>query len=174
MAHRFRFISGLNAALDMLSDWATGEGGIHIGTLDLVTLGRFGNPFDGAAAADAFKAAMGKTYLKTPDLRPGTMASDVRDGAAAYNEAAGMLANGATRPLSSLQALQDATTKVGTDGAAALDGATVAANGTTDAIDAGETAIGGAGAAGKAAANAVATRWAVKKREIAVWGLFAG
>jgi hypothetical protein len=59
------FISGLNAALDMLPDWATGEGGIQIGTLDPVTLGRVDNPFAGAAtaalgaAADAFKAAMG-------------------------------------------------------------------------------------------------------------------
>jgi hypothetical protein len=159
------FISGLNAALDMLPDWATGEGGIQIGTLGPVTLGRVGNPFDGAAtaagaaAADAFKAAMGKTYLETPDLGLGTMASDARDSAAAYNEAAGMLADAATSPLSSWQALQDAMTKAGTDGAAALDGATTAADGTTDALNAAGTAAGGAGAAGKAAAEAAATGW---------------
>ncbi|MDB5658089.1 MAG: phage tail tape-measure protein [Cypionkella sp.] len=160
------FISGLNAALDMLPDWATGEGGIQIGTLDPVTLGRVGNPFEGAAtaagaaAADAFKAAMGKTYLETPDLGLGTMANDARDRAAAYNEAAGMLADAASRPLSSWQALQDAMTKAGTDGAAALDGATTAADGTTDALNAAGTAAGGAGAAGKAAADAAATGWA--------------
>jgi hypothetical protein len=160
------FISGLNAALDMLPDWATGEGGIQIGTLDPVTLGRVGNPFEGAAtaagaaAADAFKAAMGKTYLDAPDLGLGAMASDARDSAAAYNEAAGMLADAATRPLSSWQALQDAMTKAGMDGSSALDAATVAADGTTDALNGAGTAAGSAGAAGKAAAEAAATGWA--------------
>ena len=160
------FISGLNAALDMLPDWATGEGGIQIGTLDPVTLGRVGNPFEGAAtaagaaAADAFKAAMGKTYLETPDLGLGTTASDAGDRAAAYSEASGMLTDAATQPLSSWQALQDAMTKAGTDGATALDAATTAANVTTDALDAAGTAAGGAGAAGKAAADAAATGWA--------------
>ena len=160
------FISGLNAALDMLPDWATGEGGIQIGTLDPVTLGRVGNPFEGAAtaagaaAADAFKSAMGKTYLETPDLGLGTMASDAKANAAAYSEAAGMLADGATRPLSSWQALQDAMTKAGTDGATALDTATTAADDSTDALNAAGTAAGGAGAANKAAAEAAATGWA--------------
>jgi len=160
------FISGLNAALDLLPDLATGEGGIQIGTLDPVTLGRVGNPFEGAAtaagaaAADAFRAAMGKTYLQTPDLGLGTMASDARDTAAAYTEAAGMLADAATRPLSSWQALQDAMTKAGTDGASALDAATVAADGTTDALNGAGTAASSAGAAGKAAADAAATGWA--------------
>jgi hypothetical protein len=149
------FISGLNAALDMLPDWATGEGGIQIGTLDPVTLGRVGNPFAGAAtaagaaAADAFKAAMGKTYLETPDLGLGTMASDARDRAAAYSEASGMLTDAATRPLASWQALQSAMAADGTDGAAALDSATTAADDTTDALN-------GAGAAGTAAGNATA------------------
>ena len=155
------FISGLNAALDMLPDWATGEGGIQIGTLDPVTLGRVGNPFEGAAAAaDAFQTAMGNTYLETPDLGLGTMASDARDSAAAYNEAAGMLADAATRPLSSWQALQDAMTKAGADGSSALDAATVAADGTTDALNGAGTAAGSAGAANKAAADAAATGWA--------------
>ena len=149
------FISGLNAALDMLPGWATGEGGIQIGTLDPVTLGRVDNPFAGAAtaagaaAAEAFTAAMGKTYLETPDLGLGTMASDARDRAAAYTEASGMLADAATRPLASWQALQDAMTKAGTDGAAALDTATTAADDSTDALN-------GAGAAGTAAGNATA------------------
>ena len=159
------FISGLNAALDMLPDWATGEGGIQIGTLEQVTLGRVGNPFEGAAtaagaaAASAFQAAMGKTYLEAPDLGLGTMASDAKSNAAAYSEAASMLADAATRPLSSWQALQDAMTKAGKDGATALDAATVAADGTTDALNGAGTAAGGAGAAGKAAADAAATGW---------------
>ena len=159
------FISGLNAALDMLPDWATGEGGIQIGMLDPVTLGRVDNPFAGAAtaagaaAADAFKAAMGKTYLETPDLGLGTMASDARERAAAYSEASGMLTDAATRPLASWQALQDAMTKAGTDGTAALDAARTAADGTTDALDGAGRAAGGAGGATKAAADAAATGW---------------
>ncbi len=159
------FISGLNAALDLLPDWATGEGGIQIGTLDPVTLGRVDNPFAGAAtaagaaAADAFNAAMGKTYLETPDLGLGTMASEARDRAAAYSEASGMLTDAAARPLASWQALQSAMTAAGTDGASALDAATAAADGTTDALDDAGRAAGGAGAAGKAAAEETATGW---------------
>ncbi len=156
------FISGLNAALALLPDWATGDGGIQIGTLDPLTLGRVDNPFAGAAtaagaaAADAFKAAMDKTYLEAPDLGLGTMASDARDRAAAYSEASGMLTDAATRPLASWQALQSAMTAAGTDGAAALNAATAAADGTTDALNGAGTAAGGAGAAGKAAGDAVA------------------
>ncbi len=156
------FISGLNAALALLPDWATGEGGIQIGTLDPLTLGRVDNPFAGAAtaagaaAADAFKAAMGKTYVETPDLGLGTMASDARGRAAAYNEASGMLTDAATRPLASWQALQGAMTNAGRDGAAALDAATAAAVGTTDALNGAGTAANGAGAAGKAAGDAAA------------------
>ena len=160
------FINGLNAALAMLPDWATGEGGIQIGTIVPVTLGRVDNPFEGAAtaagaaAADAFKAAMGQTYLEAPDLDLGTMASDARDRAAAYTEASGMLADASTRPLASWQALQDAMTIAGTDGAAALDTATTAADDTTDALNsagAAGTAAGGAAAAG---AETAATGWA--------------
>jgi hypothetical protein len=156
------FISGLNAALDMLPDWAVGEGGVQIGTLDPVALGRVDNPFAGAAtaagtaAAEAFQAAMGKTWLETPDLGLGTMASDARGRAAAYTEASGMLTDAATRPLASWQALQSAMSAAGTDGAAALDGATTAADGTTDALNDAGTAAGGAGAAGKAAGDAMA------------------
>ena len=159
------FISGLNAALALLPDWATGDGGIQIGTVDPVALGRVDNPFEGAAtaagaaAADAFKSAMGKTYLETPDLGLGSMASDARANASAYKEASGMLTDAATRPLASWQALQAAMVKAGTDSAGALDAATVAADGTTAALDAAGTAAGGAGAAGKAAADAAATGW---------------
>ena len=63
------FINGLNAALDLLPDWAVGEGGVRIGTLDPVALGRIDNPFAGSAAAagtaaaEAFSAAMAQTCL---------------------------------------------------------------------------------------------------------------
>ena len=39
------FVSALNGALDLLPEWATGEGGVRIGTLDPVALGRVDNPF---------------------------------------------------------------------------------------------------------------------------------
>jgi len=167
------FIGGLNAALAMLPDWATGEGGIQIGAVVPVTLGRVDNPFEGAAtaagaaAADAFAAAMGKTYLETPDLGLGTMASDARDRAAAYTEASGMLADAATRPLASWQALQAAMTSAGTDGAEALDAATAAAEETEAAFADAGAAASGAGSAGRAAgaaaasgADTAATGWA--------------
>ena len=167
------FISGLNAALEMLPDWATGEGGIQIGTLDAVTLGRVGNPFEGAAtaagaaAADAFKTAMENTYLETPDLGLGTMASDARDRAAAYTEASSMLTDAATRPLASWQALQAAMAGAGTDGAAALDAATVAADGTEAALDGAGTAASGTGAAVKKAAAEAAVGWAQVTKSLA-------
>lgn len=68
------FIESLNAALALLPEWATGEGGVRIGTLDPVALGRIGNPFEGGAAAAgraaaaAFEAALGRTYVQAPDL----------------------------------------------------------------------------------------------------------
>ena len=40
------FIEGLNAALSYLPEWATGTGGVRIGTLGPVELGRIGNPFE--------------------------------------------------------------------------------------------------------------------------------
>ena len=51
------FINGLNAALDLLPDWAVGEGGVRIGTLDPVELARIGNPFGGGATAAGEAAA---------------------------------------------------------------------------------------------------------------------
>ncbi len=74
-----RFITALNGALDLLPDWAVGEGGVRIGTLDPLTLGRIDNPFAGSAeaagtaAADAFAAALSRTYVEPPDLGLGAM-----------------------------------------------------------------------------------------------------
>lgn len=108
------FIEGLNAALDLLPDWAVGEGGLQIGTLDPVALGRIDNPFAGSAAAagtaaaEAFSAAMAQTYVITPDLGLTGMADDATARAEAYREASGMLADAAARPMQSWQALKDA------------------------------------------------------------------
>src|SRR5699024_3874256 len=110
------FITGLNTALDLLPDWAVGDGGVRIGTLDPVALGRIANPFEGAAtaagtaAADAFNAAMGRTYVTVPDTGLGAMAEAARGRAEGYREAAGMLADAASRPMASWQALKDAVT----------------------------------------------------------------
>ena len=160
------FIEGLNAALALLPDWATGEGGVRIGTLEPVDLGRIGNPFEGAAtaagtaAAEAFSTALARTYLEPPDLGLGAMADDARATAAGYREAAGMLADAAARPLASWQALKAAMTGAGSDGEEALDGAAEAADALADGFEDAGRSAGGAGAAAKAAAQEAASGWA--------------
>ncbi len=156
------FINGLNAALALLPDWATGEGGVRIGTLDPVGLARIGNPFEGAAtaagaaAADAFSAALSRTYLEPPDLGLGAMAEDARARADGYREAAGMLTDAAGRPLASWQALREAMTGTGADAEAALAEAAAAAAALGDALDDTGGAAGRAGAAGRTAGAATA------------------
>lgn len=156
------FINGLNAALALLPEWATGEGGVRIGTLDPVGLARIRNPFEGAAeaagaaAADAFSAALSRTYLEPPDLGLGAMAEDARARAHGYREAAGMLADAAGRPLASWQALKDAMTGTGAEAEAALAGAAAAASALGDELDDTGSAAGRAGAAGRAAGAASA------------------
>jgi hypothetical protein len=184
-----RFITGLNAALALLPEWATGEGGVRIGTLDPVGLNRISNPFAGAAtaagtaAADAFSAALPQTYLEPPDLGLDTMAEDARARANGYREAAGILADAAGQPLASWQALKDAMTGTGAEAetaladaagsaealAAALNSTTTAANGAGGAArDAGTTATEGAETAltGWAAVTAALADYAAKARDI--------
>jgi len=156
------FITTLNAALDLLPEWATGEGGVRIGTLDPVTLGGIDNPFAGAAesagaaAADAFTAALGRTYVDTPDLGLGAAADDASARADGYREAAGMLADAAGRPLASWQALRDAMTSAGTEAETALADAATSADALGLELDETATAAGGAGAAAHAAGAAAA------------------
>ena len=167
------FIETLNAALALLPEWATGEGGVRIGTLDPVELGRIGNPFEGAAtaagaaAADAFSAALARTYLEPPDLGLGAMAEDARARAEGYREAAGMLADAAGRPLAAWQALKDAVSGAGAEGEAALDGATSAADALADGFAGAGQAAGGAGAAAKKAAEEAATGWQAVTKSLA-------
>jgi Lambda phage tail tape-measure protein (Tape_meas_lam_C) len=166
------FINGLNAALELLPDWAVGEGGVRIGTLDPVELARIGNPFEGAAtaagaaAADAFSAALSRTYLEPPDLGLGTMADDARGRADGYREAAGMLADAAGRPLASWQALRDAVTGTGAVAEAALADAANSADALNTELDETAAAAGNAGAAARdagaeaaAGADQAATGW---------------
>lgn len=157
-----RFIEGLNAALSLLPDWATGEGGVAIGTLDPVDLAGIENPYAGAAAAagtaaaDAFRTAMERTYIDTPDLF-GEMAGAARDRAASYREAAGTLAEAAARPMTAWQALKAAIFGTGTESEAALGGASAAAGALTDTLTETEAQAGHTGSAGKAAGDAVAS-----------------
>ena len=159
------FIEGLNAALALLPDWATGEAGLKIGTLEAVDLGGITNPFEGAAsaagtaAADAFRAAMGKTYIEAPDLFGG-MAEAARGRAAGYSEAAGMLSEAASRPMTAWEALKAAISGAGTEGEDALNGAAEAAGAVSDGFDAAGQAADGAGGAAKKAAEEAATGWA--------------
>lgn len=107
------FIRGINAALAYLPEWAT-DGQVSIGVIDPLALGRVDNPFEGSAAAageaaaGAFNAAMAQTYLSPPDFGLTRMADDAKLAAEGYNEAAGMLADAAARPLTAWQALKDA------------------------------------------------------------------
>jgi hypothetical protein len=159
------FITTLNAALDLLPEWATGEGGVRIGTLDPVTLGEIGNPFEGAAeaagaaAADAFSAALAQTYVDAPDLGLGAAADDARARADGSREAAGMLADAAGRPLASWQALRDAMTSAETEAETALADAATSADALGLELDDTAAAAGGAGAAARAA-GAAATKGA--------------
>ncbi len=174
------FVEALNGALALLPEWATGEGGVRIGTLDRVALGRIGNPFEGAAtaagaaAADAFTAAMGRTYVTAPDTGLGAMAEAARGRADAYREAAGMLADAANRPMQSWQALKDAVTGTNDEAGDALDDATGGALGLGDALDGATGAAGRAGAAGRqagadaaAGAETAVTGWAAVSATLA-------
>jgi tape measure domain-containing protein len=174
------FIEALNGALALLPEWATGEGGVRIGTLDPVELGRIGNPFEGAAtaagagAADAFTAAMGRTYVTAPDTGLGAMAEAARGRADAYREAAGMLADAANRPMQSWQALKDVVTGTNDEAGDALDDATGGALGLGDARDGATGAAGRAGAAGRqagadtaAGAETAVTGWAAVSATLA-------
>ena len=154
------FIETLNAALSLLPEWATGEGGVRIGTLDAVDLSRIDNPFEGAAtaagtaAADAFSAALSRTYITPPDLGLGAMAEDARARADGYREAAGMLTDAATRPLATWQALKDAVTGSGTEAETALTDAATSADALAAGLDDTAAAANGAGGAARDAGTA--------------------
>ncbi|KAF0173158.1 MAG: hypothetical protein FD162_2036 [Rhodobacteraceae bacterium] len=166
------FIEGLNAALALLPDWATGEAGLKIGTLEAVDLGGITNPFEGAAsaagtaAAEAFRAAMSTTYIEAPDLFGG-MAEAARGRAAGYGEAAGMLSEAAARPMAAWETLKAAITGAGTEGENALNGAAAAAGALSDGFEDAGQAAGGAGGTAKKAAEEAATGWAQVTKSLA-------
>jgi hypothetical protein len=83
------------------------------GEIGEISLGGITNPYEGAAgaagtaAAEAFRAAMGQTFVVAPDLFGG-MADDARFRSDAYGEAAGMLDRQAGEgPLAMIQRIRD-------------------------------------------------------------------
>ena len=166
------FIAGLNAALSLLPKWATGDGGINIGVLPQVTLGGIDNPFEGAAAeagsaaGKAFSDAMGKTYVEPPNLFGG-MAADARSRSGAYDEAAGMLSDAASRPLTAWEALKATIGEAGSTGEDALAQASDAAGNLVTGLNAAGTAAKGAGAKTKAAAEEAKSGWAAVGKTLA-------
>ena len=154
------FIAAINGALALLPDWAVGEGGAEIGRLDPLDLGRIDNPFEGAAsdagsaAADAFAEAFSRSYVEPPDLF-GDLAGEAASRAADYLDQARALSDAATAPLESWQALQDAITVGGTEGAEALNDAAISAGGLDAALEKAGGAARRAGAAGKQAGREV-------------------
>ncbi|MDB6183046.1 tape measure protein [Paracoccus fistulariae] len=154
------FIAAINGALALLPDWAVGEGGAEIGRLDPLDLGRIDNPFEGAAAdagtaaADAFAHAFARSYVEAPDLF-GDLAGEAASRAADYLEQAGAFGEAATAPLESWQALQEAMSAGGTEGAEALNDAAASAGGLDQALEKAGGAARRAGAAGKQAGREV-------------------
>jgi hypothetical protein len=120
----------------------------------------------GGRAAEGFARGFETNLLAVPDLGLGAIATEALGSANAYREAAEDLARGATAPLASWQALTDAVTAAGSDGADALTKAEGATRLVTDAQEeteeqanrAGSTARQ-AGADAAAGANDAATGW---------------
>ena len=150
------FIGGVNSALAMLPEWAVGEGGAQIGTLDPFNLGRIDNPFEGGAsaagtaAADAFAGAFNQTYIEAPEVF-GNLADQASAAADGYLDQAAALGEAAVRPLESWSRLTDAVESTGDESADALAAAAAAATRTGTALDNAGAAAGKAGTAGKKA-----------------------
>jgi lambda family phage tail tape measure protein len=102
---------------------------------------------------------MGKTYVDTPDLFAG-MAEAAKTRAAGYSEAAGILSEAASRPMTAWEALKSAISGAGDEGQTALNDAVDAAGALSDGFDAAGRSAGGAGGAAKKAAEEAATGWA--------------
>ena len=126
------------------------------GEIGQIDLGGIENPYAGAASAagtaagEAFRAAMEQTYIDSPNLFGG-MADDARGRASGYSEAAGMLSDAASRPMTAWQALKEAVSNTGEEGAAALDSAADSADRFNGALEDTEEQAGRAGGAARQA-----------------------
>jgi lambda family phage tail tape measure protein len=151
------FIGGLNAALDLLPDWATGGEPLAIGLLDPVALGRIENQFAGAAARageaakEAFRAAFDDNAISVPDLGLEDFARAARQTAEEFRESYQSTFARLTLPLESWEALRQAMVAAGEEGEAAFAGAGEASAALTDTLEEVTEAAAGAGAAGKKA-----------------------
>ncbi|WP_163026047.1 hypothetical protein [Chachezhania antarctica] len=141
------FIEGINGALALLPEWATG-GNVSIGLVPDVTLKGVANPFAGAAekagaaAADAFRSGFETDTFDAPDTSGlDGVAQSARDAAADASLATDVLRQLATSPLAGLKTLKD--TIAGT--ADATDGAADAADRLGNSLD--DAGGGGGGAA---------------------------
>jgi tape measure domain-containing protein len=120
----------------------------------------------GGRAAEGFARGFETNLLAVPDLGLEAIASEALSSANTYRQAAEDLARGATAPLASWQALTDAVTSAGNDGADALTDAEGSARRLTEALEDTEeqaTRAGGAarqaGADAATGANEAATGW---------------
>lgn len=153
------FIEGINSGLEALGSER------RITLLGDLDLGEIENRFAGAAtragtaAKDAFDRAFEDNPLAVPDLGLNDIAREALTSANTYRTAASDLASGALAPLASWQALKDAVAGAGTEGEAALDGATDAADQFDESLTAAGRAAGGAGAAAADGAEAAKTGW---------------
>jgi len=153
------FIANVNTGLEALGSAR------RITLLGDLDLGGIENRFAGAAtqaataAKDAFARAFADNPLTLPDVGLSEIAREAQAAAEAHRAAATELAAGALAPLASWQALKDAVAGAGADGAAALAGATNAAEQFDDAITEAGQRSSGAGAAAAKAAEVAKVGW---------------
>jgi hypothetical protein len=132
------------------------------GEIGEINLGDIPNPFAGSsaeagtAAAEAFRRAFEDNPLSAPDLGLDGVAREALATANTYRQAAADLAGGATAPLTSWQALRDAVSGAGDEGAAALDDAGTSAERLATALTSTEEAANGAGNAAREAGRQAA------------------
>ncbi len=147
------FLGGVSAVRELL-------GGSPIRLIADLDIGEIKNQYAGAASAagtaakDAFDRAFADNALAVPDVQ-GAIGRDARDRQAAFTEAAGMLADAASRPLTAWQALKAAILGTGREGAEALGDAAGAAEDLEAGLDGAGKAAGGAGAAAGRAGAAI-------------------
>lgn len=159
------FIAGMNAALSLLPEWATGGAPLNIGLLEAVDLGRIENQFAGAAtragaaAREAFQAAFETDAISVPDLGLEDIARAARQTADEFRGAYEDIFRGLTLPLEGWEALRQAVARSGDDAASALDEAGAAATRVEDALNNAGGAGGRAGKTIKDGADEAKTGW---------------
>ena len=148
------FISGMNAALALLPEWATGGEPLAIGVIPDISLGRIANEFEGQAAAageaaaGAFREGFETDTFASPDAANSLrdMAEGERANAAGQNAAADIYHMLEGQPLTSVNALTAAMTAAG----AATDATVESTDSLAESLDGGGGGGGSGGIAGAA------------------------